>query len=411
MVRTYNKSVFRMLKSNIVRVLTISLIIAIGISLVTGICGLPGKIRDAIANAGAVTEQTATAEIIADKVEMIGYIIPMFFVAVAALTALTTIARLVEEERPIIACLKTLGYSNTSILMKYIVFAVICSLIGCALGIVIGSYALVPLLYEAVTLRFDLGSSTGAFYIAQGVLWSIVMCAAVILTATIVCLRKCKEKPAYLLRAKSPKAGKKIILEYMPLIWKPLKFKYKSSIRNIFRYKGRLFMTMVCVIGSTIMLFCGIGMFGALKGMRSQKLEFSSAFIDSIIPISIAIIIFASALAVLVLFNLTNINIEERKREIATLKVLGYSQPEVAGFIYREILLISAVGIIIGVPLGYGVLGFVFDYIEFGSLSHVKWFIWIITAAVAIVSVILTDFLLYWKIKKIDMSSSLKTID
>lgn len=410
MVRTYIKSTLRMFRSNIVRLLTISLIIAIGISIVTSICGLPEKIRDAVAGM-PMTEDTIMVEVIADKVELLGYIFPMFFVAVAALTALSTITRLVEEERPTIACLKTLGYSNSSIISKYVIFAVVCSLVGCALGIAIGNLAIMPILFDAVTSRFEIASSTGGAFIIQGIIWSVAMGAVVTFTAFLVSFRKCKERPAALLRAKAPKAGKKIALEYLPFIWKRLKFKYKSSIRNIFRFKGRFIMTVVSVIGSTMMLFCGIGLLGSLDSMREQPLQNASAFVDSMVPISVAITIFAVALAVLVLFNLTNINIEERRREIATLKVLGYSQPEVGGYVFREILLISSVGIIIGVPLGFLLLGFVFDYIDFGSIDYVEWYIWLITAAVSFLSVLFADALLYRKIKKIDMSSSLKTVD
>lgn len=410
MVKTYRKLIFKMFKSNIMRVLTISLIIAIGISIVTSICGLPVKMRNAIENTSP-SEQTAMASAIADKVELLGLIFPIFFIAVAALTALATITRLVEEERQQLACLKTLGYSNTSIIIKYVFFAFVCAVFGCVLGLIIGNFAILPVLYEAVAFRFGIGSSTRDIFITQGVMWSIIMSSAIILTALVISWRKCKEKPSNLLRAKAPKASKKIILEYLPFVWKPLKFKYKSSLRNIFRYKGRLFMTILSVIGSTIILFCGIGMLGSLNGMREQSIGNQNDFITSIIPISIVLITFGIALAVLVLFNLTNINIEERKREIATLRVLGYSQIEVAGFIFREILLLSTAGIIVGLPLGYWLLGFVFDYIDFGSLSFVKWYVWILTAIIGLLSVIITEILLYWKIKKVDMSSSLKTVD
>lgn len=409
MVKTYSKSISRMLRSNIIRLLSVSLIIAIGISLVTGVSGLPEKMRDAALNTIPVTEDSMMALDVADKVELLGYVFPVFFIAVAGLAALSTITRLVEEERASIACLKTLGYSNAAIIIKYVIFAAICSIVGCVLGVIIGNYAILPILYNSVTLKFGLAESSGTVFITFGITWSVVMSTAVILTAFVVSFLKCKKRSATLLRAKAPKAGRKIVIEYLPFIWKRLKFKYKSTVRNIFRYKGRFIATIVSVIGATMMLFCGIGLFGSLNGMRGEYA--ANGFVDSIIPIAVAVVVFAIALAVLVLFNLTNINIEERKREIATLRVLGYGRTEVAGYVYREILLISVAGIIIGLPSGYFFLGFIFDYIGFGSLEFIKWYVWLTTAVASFLSVLIADALLYYKIVKVDMTSSLKTVD
>lgn len=411
MVKTYNKSILRMFKSNFLRLFAISMIIAIGISLVTSISGAAEKMREAANCTIPATEHSILAKAIADKIEIIGYILPVFFIAVAALAALTTVTRLIEEERPIIACLKTLGYSNSIIITKYMIFAGVCCIIGCSLGLIIGNYAILPVLYESATSRFDISNPENSLFITQGLIWSAVMAVVVVFTAYIVSFLKCKETPAVLLRAKAPKAGKKVALEYLPFIWKKLKFKYKSSVRNILRYKGRLIMTIISIIGSSMMLFCGIGLFGSLKSMRQEGSAYTNTFVDSIIPIATVLIIFAGALAVLVLFNITNINIEERKREIATLRVLGYSQLETAAYIYREISFLSFVGIISGVPLGYVFLGFVFDYLEFGSLEYVKWYIWLISAFASFLSVIVALALLYTKIKKIEMASSLKTVD
>lgn len=410
MVKTYGKSVIRMFKSNVVRILAISFIIAIGISIVTGIGAVAVKMQDAVAIT-LESEQTIMALEIANKVELISNIIPLFFIIIAALTALTTMTRLVEEERPAIACLRSIGYSKKAIIFKYILFALVCAVLGCSLGLIIGNYAILPVIYNGVTARFVLEEPASSFFVKYGFIWSVVMSTAVVATALIISGLKCREKPASLFRAKTPKAGKKILLEYMPLIWKPLKFKYKSSLRNIFRDKGRLIMTGLAVTGSTMMLFCGLGLFTSLDGISTDIVYGGGAFVDSLEPIALAIVFFAIALSILVLFNLTNINIEERKREIATLKVLGYRQVEVAGYIYREVMILSALGILLGTPFGYLLLGFIFDYIDFGSLDYVNWYVWVIVPITALLCVFVTDFLLYRKINKIDMSTSLKTID
>ena len=94
--------------------------------------------------------------------------------------------------------------------------------------------------------------------------------------------------------------------------------------------------------------------------------------------VSFAIILFALALCILVLFNLTNMSIGERKREIATLKVLGYIDLEVYGYIFREILVMSIFGIILGLPLGFGLIAFIINYLDFGSINSIKWYSYLV---------------------------------
>ena len=409
-MKTYGKTLRRMFNANLIRLAAIGMIIAIGIGVATGIATLPLQIRDSLASASFGPEQTALVNEVADKVELLGFIFPVFFIAVSALTALTTMTRLVEEERPVAACLKTLGYSDASIIFRHIIFAAVCSAAGCLLGLIAGNFLLRPIIFNAIKTKFDLLDTDKIFYVREGLMWSVAMGAATILTAFYVSWQKCRERPSALLRPKSPKAGKKIFLEYLPFIWKRLKFKLKSSVRNIWRDKSRLIMTVLSVAGSTIIVFCGLGLFSSLNGME-EGVHDITAFIDSMKIISIAVIFCAVALTVLVLFNLTNINIEERKREIATLKVLGYSQFEVSYYIYREVMILSVLGIILGVPAGWFFLGFMFDYLDFGSLDFVEWYVWILSAVVILLAVITTDGLLYRKIYKIEMCSSLKTVE
>ncbi len=197
----------------------------------------------------------------------------------------------------------------------------------------------------------------------------------------------------------------------MPLLWNRLKFKFKSSLRNIFRFKGKLIMTVLSVAGATVMLFVGLGLINSINDERNTLFQGVEGFTESMNAIAVIVTLCGVALAVLVLFNLTNINIAERKREIATLKVLGYKPIEVAGFIYRELAILSVFGIMIGLPAGYGFNGFLFKYLDFGSLDLIKWYTWVGTAAIALVSVVLATVLLYGKIKKIEMASSLKAVE
>ena len=97
---------------------------------------------------------------------------------------------------------------------------------------------------------------------------------------------------------------------------------------------------------------------------------------DSFSLISVVIIAFAAILCILVIFNITNMNIGERKREIATLRVLGYQQSEVSLYIYREINITTMLGVLLGIPLGYLLLNFLFEFLEFGNIKNVNWYFW-----------------------------------
>jgi len=408
MVKTFTKTILRRFKANIMRMTAVSVIIAIGVGVVTAIGTLPTKIRDSLAG---LTNPRLVAEVgaVADKIEIIGAFIPIFFIIICALTALTTITRLVEEERAKQACLKTLGYSNAAIVFAYVAFAFVCSFLGCMAGLFSGNYLLSPVLFDAVKMGYEIPSPPDNFYMTLGLLWSLAMTAAVTLTAFLVGWKNSEEIPAALLRPKAPKAGKKIWLEKVGFVWKPLPFKYKSSIRNILRDKGRLIMTVLSVAGATALIFCGLGLFTSLNSFNDNS--HMSGVVDAIIPISIALTLCAVALAVLVLFNLTNISIEERRREIATLKVLGYNQNEVSGFIFREVMMLSFLGIILGLPAGNAFTGFLFEYMDIGYLSNIEWYVWVLAAAVSILSVFITDVLLYPKINRIEMIASLKTME
>ena len=133
--------------------------------------------------------------------------------------------------------------------------------------------------------------------------------------------------------------------------------------------------------------------------------------IGSIQSIAVIVILFAVALCLLVLFNLTNMNISERERELATLKVLGYKNVECSMYTFREVLISSIFGLILGIPLGFLLLYYLLDYIDFGSVFDVTWYSYVCCALLVIVAVLLVNLLLYRKIKKIDMNNSLKSYE
>ncbi len=344
-----------------------------------------------------------------EKVDVISLIFPVFFIAVTALVVLTTMTRLVEEERPQIGCFATLGFSKFKIATKYITFSIIACTIGSILGVASGIFVLPFAILPAFDALLYMPPMPMSVDLTMGIIAVASMFVAVLGVTTYLVVKETKNKPAELLRPKAPKAGKKIFLEYIPFIWKKLSFKYKSTCRNIFRYVKHLLMTVISVAGSTALVFAGFGLHDIAQA-DGHNVDVTMIG-DSLAIISVVVILFAICLCVLVIFNLTIMNIGERKRELATLKVLGYHDVEVSGYIFREIFIMATMGIIIGLPLGYALVAFVFEYLEFGSINNVQWYSYLCTVALVVVVILLVDLLLHFKYKKIDMTTSLKTVE
>ena len=163
-------------------------------------------------------------------------------------------------------------------------------------------------------------------------------------------------------------------------------------------------MTVISIIGSSVLVLAG---FGLLNNTAKENLSTNS----TLTLISIAVIVFSALLSLLVIYNITNINISERNREIATLMVLGYRNDEVCGYIYREIYTMSLIGTILGIPFGIWFLDFAFDMIDFGKVSNIDWWTWILSPIITMSFTVLSTIILRGKITKIDMNESLKTIE
>ena len=335
------------------------------------------------------------------KVGNIGAIFSVFFMLVTVLVVFSTMTRLFDEERSQIACLKTLGYSNFKIISKYVLFVFLATVIGglCAFGI--GTW-LTDVLYSTFSIQFVMPPSIqGATFIRYIIIIAIYIIATLLVTI-LTGLHITKNKPATLLLPKSPPPGRRTILERIPFIWNKLSFKYKSSFRNVFLFRSRFFMTLISIIGATILVFAGLGLLDC---------AIAQGELGSIIYISVFLIVFAALLCALVIYNLSNINISERRREIATLMVLGYTNREVTGYIFREIYILSIISAILGVPLGVGFLYFLFSYISFGSITTVNWWSYILAPLATIFFTFLSTLLLRRKITKTDMNASLKSVE
>ncbi len=336
-----------------------------------------------------------------EKIGIIGIIFVVFFLLVTLLITYSAMTRLFDEERSQMACLRTLGFSKMAIVLKYVLFVGVATLVGGAIAYFVGD-ALTRIIYMAFTTQYDLPAYPNFASVSYYLITLAITFIATTLLTLFYGLAILRSKPSELLLPKAPKMGKKIFLERVPFIWKPLSFKYKSTLRNVFLFMSRFIMTVVSVIGSTVLVFAGIGLLNCISTMKNA---------DSLVVVSVAVIVFSAVLCALVIYNLTNINVSERRREIATLMVLGYKDGEVAGYIFREIYIMSMIGAILGIPCGVVLIQFVFEMLKFGGLSDICWWTYVITPLITMFFVFLSTLLLRRNIVKTDMNASLKTVE
>lgn len=536
-----------------------------------------------------------------EKVEDIAGIFPFFFIIVAALVALTSMTRMVEEDRMQIGTFKALGYSKGRIMSKYLIYCCLASIIGCVAGILIGFSLLPTIFWQAYATMYQLPALRLAFSPWFAVAVFAVALAGTVAVTYFACRTSLKESPAKLMQPKAPKPGKRILLERAGFFWNRLKFKWKATVRNIFRYKKNMVLTIISVMGCTALILIGFGLndsvgaveniqykdiikydvvidydssqdagsssyldeflsgdgvesvslysesgqlifgegresidlyvvnaaegdtlskFNSLVDLRERK---KSAIIDIqtaqglILPENIAIVydisagdtvtyvsaagqahevtvaavceyytgsvaymneasfvsmgetvsaqntlfvrsgvtdtakateqllsdgrvssveftsdtletfeslsstmglviavlvISAGALAAIVLYNLTNINIEERRREIATLRVLGYKHYEVAGYIYRESAILTIVGALLGLLLGFLLHMFIVGRVDsvmmmFGRAIGGLSYLWAFLLTIAFAAIVYAFMLI--KLNRINMAESLKS--
>lgn len=545
------------------------------------------------------TDQTGYTSLRDDmnKVDAIAQIFPVFFILVAALMCLNTMTRMIEEERTEIGILSSLGYNRFKIIQSYIFYVLIATVFGVAIGLTIGYTTIPNIIYDIYHANYILPKLIVQVKIAPFLLIVGITVLLMSFVTIFAVMKELSEKPAVLLRPKAPKSGKKVLLERIPLIWKHLTFTWKVTSRNIFRYKKRVFMTIIGILGCTALLLTGFGLsddinrlgslqygelihYDAMIGLKTptsvidtkldqilsdskvdQKLplyqetmkfyageenhdvymmavskdaklsdfitlrekngqanvelkddgvvittkmaqllevekggfikvrnsqnelfvlhvtdvvenytmhyiymnetyyqeifetnmqynvvmmkgigieedEFAenlihsgyvttvnftsdnTALFDRMIEglnqIIYLIIIAASLLAFVVLYNLTAINIMERMREIATLKVLGFYDKEVSSYVYRETLLLTIIGSLIGLVVGIGLHHYVMSVAETDDIIFLKQiaplsylYAFVITILLSAIIQIFT----YFKLKRVDMISSLKSVE
>lgn len=535
------------------------------------------------------------------KIAIMGKIFPVMFFVIAALVTITTITRMIEEDRKNIGTLKALGYSKKTIISRYIIYSMLAGVLGTVLGTAIGTTLIVEILFISYSSLYDLPN------LVFNINWNYTLISLGIslistaLVATIITMKEIKENTAELMRPKTATTGKSILLEKIPFIWKKLDFLFKICFRNIFRYKKRLLMTLVGIAGCTALIYAGLGLqssinsisnkqfkdirklsmeiylqgdanseevteieefikkqnhikevtpvsqksftvqangnskdvfYIAISGEEADKyigldnrktkekielndegvvlteklanileidaggkieitdgdvktsvkvigitenylynyayftpnvyeriygkdiayneifantteelseeedVELADALkqnekiastvleknlegefktsLGSLMSIVILFIGCASILSFTVLVNLNNINIEERKRELATIKLLGFYQKELESYVFRENIILTILGTIFGLILGMGILGIVIQAAEVETIFLVKDINLInllISTIITISFTLITNLFMKKKIKNINMIDSLKSIE
>lgn len=528
----------------------------------------------------------------------IAKVFPFFFFLVAALVCITTMNRMVEEQRTQIGVLKALGYSEARIMGKYLYYAGSAGVIGSVIGFVIGSTVFPTVIWSAYRIMYNLGDYT--LYLDWRL--AVVSLAAAMLCSMgatwLTCRYELSGTAAELIRPKSPKSGKRIVLERMPFLWNRLSFLAKVSVRNVFRYKQRFFMMVVGIGGCTALLVTGFGVKDTIAdvadmqyeevqlydmgvtlkdsaeegmdGALVQALEESSAawtaaaevsmdltgkdatksaivvvpqdmgeigkYVDlhthegeavlwpkkgeavineklaqncgirvgdmvslrnedgeklwvtvsalsqnfiynyvyvspetweedngsapryrtlylqtaegtdsralsetllacdgvsavsvnadllnqvnnmmkSLDAVILLIIVCAGALAFIVIYNLTNINITERIREIATIKVLGFFPKETAAYVYRENVVLTAAGALAGLFAGVWLHRFVMANINIDMIAfdvRILPMSFVNSVLLTFVFMLIVDVIMYVKLEKINMAESLKSVE
>ena len=538
-----------------------------------------------------------------DRMRSLGQVFPVMFFLVAALISLTTMTRMVEEERTQIGTMKALGYGKLSIASKYMFYALIATLLGSAIGVLLGQKLLPFVIVVAYKIMYQHMPNV---VIPYNLKYAAIATGAALFSTLFAtfsaCYRELGSTPAVLMRPPAPKEGKRVLLERIPFLWKPLSFTWKSTLRNLFRYKKRFFMTVFGIGGCMALMLVGYGLRDSIMdiaglqfteiqlydGMvimdsdaseeeKEELLEFAKqnpdvvnrmqvfleketlhvgkkslspyvmvcenkeqfadfvVFRDRIrhegyeltdegaivtekiakeagvgvgdtitveneelgtieIPVAhitenymghyiymtpalyescfgkevemneilfqasegakedvssvgedflayeaalsisytsttmnqindmlvaldsvmIVLIISAGLLAFVVLYNLNNININERKRELATIKVLGFYDGEVSAYVYRENIVLTIIGILAGVGLGIILHRFTITTVEvdacmFGRNINLSSFL--IAAAFTAGFSIFVNVVMHFKLKKIDMVESLKSVE
>lgn len=202
-----------------------------------------------------------------ERIDNIAKVFPLVFFIVATLISLTTMTRMVDEQRVQIGTLKALGYNKVQIAAKYIIYAFLATIIGGAIGTIIGFKLIPSVIFNVYTMMYTVPNIVLQFNMQYALIGILVAIACTVGASIYSCAKSLVSMPANLMRPKSPKAGKRVLIEKMSFIWKKLDFTQKVTVRNLFRYKKRFLMTIIGVAGCTALIIAGFGLRDAISSM------------------------------------------------------------------------------------------------------------------------------------------------
>ena len=208
------------------------------------------------------------------SIAKISQVFPIVFFAVAALISLTSMTRMVEEQRTQIGTLKALGYNQLQIINKYILYASFASIIGGISGMCVGFATLPQIIWMLYMMMYQITpKAILSFNWKYGTIGLLLICICIIGATIYSAIRELKETPAALMRPKAPKSGNRVLLERIPFIWKHLNFSHKVTVRNIFRYKKRFLMTIIGIFGCTSLIVTGFGIKDSISVIIPNQFE------------------------------------------------------------------------------------------------------------------------------------------
>ncbi len=205
------------------------------------------------------------------RIDAISKVFPVFFFLVAALVCLTTMTRMVEEQRTQIGTIKALGYGKWAIVSKFLLYSVTASLLGSIVGLTVGFKLFPWVISSAYTILYDTPPVQTPFLWSYAVATTTVAVLCTGLAALLACYKELAEQPAALMRPKAPKPGKRVLLERLPFIWKRLGFTTKVTVRNLLRYKRRMLMTVIGIAGCTALMLTGFGLKNSISDIVGKQ--------------------------------------------------------------------------------------------------------------------------------------------
>lgn len=339
-----------------------------------------------------------------ERIDDISNVFSLIFLLVTTFTILTFIMNIIEEQRVQIGILQTIGYSKFDILFKYLLYAVLVSIIGSAIGSLL-FYKLLPKLVSLCYCNFyGMPSIITSFQIKHALFASLFTLLSTIIATLFIFFKDTLETPAILIR---PKSYKKILLEKYNKIWNKLSLSNKIIIKNIFTNKKRLLMTIIGICGGITLLLASFGIRDSIKETSiidalTNKISITTALSN----ITIILILTSMILLFVLLYNLSNTIISKRTKELTTIKQLGFYDNEVTSYVIKEIVIITIIGTMPGLIFGSLLAYYVINIFNFNfNISLVSY---ILVFIITLVFLFIVNLVMHFKLKKLDITSVLK---